>query len=120
MSNQTLSNAQYSPDNDEYYTRRKDIDEELKYYEKHFINKVVYCNCDDPRMSNFYKYFKFNFKRLKLKRLITTCYLNASYDLLSEHNWQHGKQIIYDGIRERERESLGVTEAMIVKNLLEI
>lgn len=97
MSNQTLSDAQYAPNNDEFYTRRKDIDDELRHYEKHFVNKVVYCNCDDPRMSNFYKYFKYNFKRLRLKKLITTCYLNAGFDLLSKHDWRNGKQIEFEG-----------------------
>lgn len=62
--------------NDEFYTMLSDIEAELQYYEHHFKDKVVYCNCDNPEWSNFYKYFKDNFKRLGLKRLIATYYDN--------------------------------------------
>lgn len=55
---------------DEYFTRMEDIENELRYYD--FRNKVVYCNCDDITRSNFYKYFRNNFDKLKLKKLITT------------------------------------------------
>ena len=44
--------------NDEFYTQLQDIEKELRYYKEHFKNKIVYCNCDDPRISNFYKYFQ--------------------------------------------------------------
>ena len=60
--------------NDEFYTRLTDIEKELKHYRKHFRGKVVFCNCDDPFESNFFKYFVLNFNRLGLKKLITTCY----------------------------------------------
>ena len=60
--------------NDEFYTLYSDIEKELVHYEQHFMNKVVYCNCDDPRMSNFTRYFIINFKRLGLKKLICTGY----------------------------------------------
>jgi hypothetical protein len=59
---------------DEYYTQLKDIEEELKHYKDQFRDKVVYCNCDDPFESNFFKYFAANFKALGLKKLITTSY----------------------------------------------
>ena len=59
---------------DEFYTQITDIEKELGHYEKHFKGKTVYCNCDDPRVSNFFRYFSLNFERLGLKRLITTCY----------------------------------------------
>ena len=59
---------------DEFYTQLNDINNELKYYRKHFKNKVVFCNCDDPFESNFFKYFVLNFNRLGLKKLIATCY----------------------------------------------
>lgn len=59
---------------DEFYTLYKDIDNELSYYTKHFKNKIVYCNCDNPKYSNFWKYFYNNFKRLHLKKLIATYY----------------------------------------------
>lgn len=57
---------------DEFYTRLTDIEKELKHYKEHFENKVVFCNCDDPEYSNFWKYFSMNFDFLKLKKLIAT------------------------------------------------
>ena len=71
---------------DEFYTQLADIENELKHYRHHFKNKVVYCNCDDPRMSNFFHYFSYNFEDLGLKKLITTCYQNQNRDLFSQHN----------------------------------
>lgn len=59
---------------DEFYTQLIDIEKELKHYKEQFKGKVVYCNCDDPFESNFFKYFASNFKALGLKRLITTSY----------------------------------------------
>jgi thermostable 8-oxoguanine DNA glycosylase len=59
---------------DEFYTQLSDIEKELKYYAPHFNGKTVLCNCDDPRVSNFLHYFSYNFSKLKLKRLLTTCY----------------------------------------------
>lgn len=61
--------------NDEFYTLLTDIENELKYYIQHFNNKTIYCNCDDFNKSNFFKYFKDNFKTFKLKKLITTSYI---------------------------------------------
>ena len=60
--------------NDEFYTQLADIEKELKYYKSQFQGKVVYCNCDDPFESNFFKYFAGNFNELGLKRLIATSY----------------------------------------------
>lgn len=60
--------------NDEFYTRLVDIENELKHYKNQFRGKVVYCNCDDPFESNFFKYFAGNFNALGLKRLIATSY----------------------------------------------
>lgn len=60
--------------NDEFYTQLVDIEKELKHYKEQFKGKVVYCNCDDPFESNFFKYFAANFKVLGLKRLIATSY----------------------------------------------
>lgn len=59
---------------DEFYTQLGDIEKELKHYKDQFRNKVVYCNCDDPFESNFFKYFAANFNELKLQKLITTSY----------------------------------------------
>ena len=53
--------------NDEFYTILTDIERELKHYKRHFRNKVVFCNCDDPRVSNFFHYFSYNFEKLGLK-----------------------------------------------------
>lgn len=61
--------------NDEFYTQLSDIESELKYYKSHFKDKVVFCNCDDPVLSNFYKYFAINFKELGIKKLIASCYI---------------------------------------------
>lgn len=60
--------------NDEFYTRLADIESELSHYKTEFKDKVVFCNCDDPFESNFFKYFAMNFNFLGLKKLICTCY----------------------------------------------
>ena len=60
--------------NDEFYTQLTDIEKELRHYRRHFPGKTVFCNCDDPFESNFFKYFVLNFNRLGLKKLIATCY----------------------------------------------
>ena len=71
--NQTL-NAANKAKKDEFYTQMDDISAELKHYRNHFRDKVVFCNCDDPYESNFFKYFALNFNSLGLKKLIATCY----------------------------------------------
>lgn len=63
---------------DEFYTQRVDIENELKHYKPHFAGKVVYCNCDDPYESWFFKYFAMNFNALGLKKLIATSYDGSS------------------------------------------
>ena len=62
---------------DEFYTQLTDIEKELRYYRRHFDGKTVFCNCDDPFESNFFKYFVLNFNRLGLKKLIATCYTGS-------------------------------------------
>ncbi|MBO5567940.1 MAG: adenine-specific methyltransferase EcoRI family protein [Clostridia bacterium] len=62
---------------DEFYTQLTDIEKEMRYYRKHFKDKTVLCNCDDPFESNFFKYFVLNFNRLGLKKLIATCYTGS-------------------------------------------
>ncbi len=59
---------------DEFYTQLDDIAKELKFYKDYFRDKVVFCNCDDPYESNFFKYFALNFNALGLRKLIATCY----------------------------------------------
>ena len=76
-----LDNAK-SVKKDEFYTQLVDIEKEMKYYKNEFKNKVVFCNCDDPYESNFFKYFALNFNSLGLKKLITTCY--AGSPIISE------------------------------------
>lgn len=60
--------------NDEFYTRNTDIENELKYYRDQFRNKIIYCNCDDPVESEFYRYFHLNFHFFGLRLLISTHY----------------------------------------------
>lgn len=62
---------------DEFYTQLSDIEIEMKYYKEYFKNKIVFCNCDDPFESNFFKYFAMNFNHLRLKKLICTCYATS-------------------------------------------
>lgn len=70
---------------DEFYTQLSDIEKELRHYTRHLKNKPVLCNCDDPKVSNFFHYFAHHFEKLKLKKLITTCYKNDDADLFSRH-----------------------------------
>ena len=78
---------------DEFYTQLIDIEKELRYYKKHFENKVVFCNCDDPYESNFVKYFAMNFNHLKLKKLTATCYDNSPIAYTQLAFWGNGKPI---------------------------
>jgi len=83
--------------NDEFYTQLSDIENELRHYKNHFKDKVVYCNCDDPRVSNFFHFFSFNFEKLGLKKLITTCYKSQSMDLFSENDSEQAIYLVYEG-----------------------
>lgn len=85
---------------DEFYTQLTDIEKELKHYKKHFRGKVVYCNCDDPRVSGFFHYFSYNFEKLGLKKLITTCYKNSSRDLFSENDAEEAVMLVYEGDKD--------------------
>ena len=82
---------------DESYTQLVDIENELRYYKAHFAEKVVLCNCDDPRQSEFFKYFAENFEKLKLKRLIALCYKSQDVDLFSQHDCERAICQIYEG-----------------------
>ncbi|MFZ1323636.1 MAG: adenine-specific methyltransferase EcoRI family protein [Candidatus Saccharimonadales bacterium] len=83
MANSNLGAAKKAK-NDEFYTQFTDIQKEIEAYLEYdpdtFRGKVVYCNCDDPFESNFFRFFTLNFKRLKLKRLITTSYKPSPID----------------------------------------
>ncbi len=76
-SNKNLHNASKAK-KDEFYTQLADIELELKHYKDQFRDKVVFCNCDDPKESNFVKYFSMNFEYLGLKKLIATHYKEAN------------------------------------------
>lgn len=82
---------------DEFYTQLTDIEKELRHYKDHFRGKTVLCNCDDPKVSNFFVYFVRNFNELGLKRLITTCYKNTQPDLFSQHDEEHAVWLDYQG-----------------------
>ena len=86
MANVSLSNAKRAK-NDEFYTQLSDIENELKHYKSHFAGKVVYCNCDDARKSNFFRFFQKKFNDYGLKKLITTSY--------NENG--HGSVLVYEG-----------------------
>ncbi|MDC1186933.1 adenine-specific methyltransferase EcoRI family protein [Gammaproteobacteria bacterium] len=112
MSNKNLNQARQSK-KDEFYTRLEDIDRELRHYRKHFKNKIIYCNCDDPRLSNFFHYFSYNFEKLGLKKLITTCYKNQHRDLFSQNDSEKAIKLEYCGDinnnRKPDPEEIGIT-----------
>ena len=86
-SNKNLQKANKEK-NDEFYTQLPDIERELAHYKEHFKGKVVFCNCDDPEESNFFRYFALNFEKLGLKKVITTHFekTKPSYKLELEHD----------------------------------
>ena len=109
--NKNLHQAKRSK-KDEFYTQLADIENELRHYCHHFKDKVVYCNCDDPRMSNFFHYFSYNFEDLGLKKLITTCYQNQNSDLFSQHDSERAIYLEYYGDKNNNKtpdiEEIGV------------
>lgn len=96
MANKLLNTAKTAK-KDEFYTQLSDIENELRHYRPHFKGKTVFCNCDDPRVSNFFNYFALNFEILGLKKLIATCYKNQEPDLFSQNNSERAVYIIYEG-----------------------
>lgn len=82
---------------DEFYTQLSDIERELKHYRKHFKGKTVYLNCDDPRVSNFFHYFSYNFEALGLKKLIAACYKSQEVDLFSTEDSEQAIWLQYEG-----------------------
>ncbi len=99
---------------DEFYTQLTDISKEMKHYKNHFKDKVVYCNCDDPRVSNFFHYFSYNFEKLGLKKLITTCFKSQSMDLFSENDSEQAIYLEYTGDKNGNNvpdpEEIGIVE----------
>ena len=100
--------------NDEFYTQRTDIEKELKHYKKHFKDKTVLCNCDDPRVSNFFYYFSYCFEHLGLKKLIATCYKNQEMNLFSNHDKESAIYLEYEGDKNGNKvpdvEEIGIKE----------
>ena len=96
MANKQLSQAKKGKE-DEFYTQLEDIEAELKHYREHFAGKTVLCNCDDPRMSNFFFYFVLNFHHLGLKKLITTCYKNQEPNSCSKNTSKQAVYLVYEG-----------------------
>ncbi len=82
---------------DEFYTQIVDIEREIRHYRRHFKNKVVYCNCDDPYVSAFFEYFTKNFEFLGLKKLVTTCYKSQRMDLFSQNDSEQAIKLEYKG-----------------------
>ena len=76
MANALLGKAKKEK-NDEFYTQLSDIEAEMRHYKDQFRGKVIFCNCDDPYESNFFKYFAMNFNYLGMKKLIATCYTSS-------------------------------------------
>lgn len=90
--NNILHKAKISK-SDEFYTLLEDIERELAFYKECFYGKTVYCNCDNPKESNFFKYFFDNFKTLGLKKLIASYYIPNNQDLFSEIKSEHAGYI---------------------------
>lgn len=86
--------------NDEFYTQIDDIENEVRKHKGYFKNKVIYCNCDDPRESKFYQHFMKKFQVYGLKRLIATCYKSDNSDLFSRHNSETSFARFFDGERD--------------------
>jgi len=84
MSTKLLDNAKKNKA-DEFYTQLSDIEAEMRHHKEQFRDKVIFCNCDDPFESNFFKYFAMNFNFLGLKKLVSTCYTKSliAYEQLS-------------------------------------
>ncbi len=87
--NNTLHKAKSSK-SDEFYTLLEDIERELVFYKEKFRGKTVYCNCDNPKESNFFRYFFDNFKELGLKKLIASFYVPDSRDLFTDFSIDSG------------------------------
>ena len=111
MANDNLKQAKRNK-KDEFYTQLCDIENELKHYKSFLKGKTVLCNCDDPRVSNFFHYFSYSFEHLGLKKLITTCYKNKNMDLFSQNDSEQAVCLEYYGDKNSNRvpdiEEIGV------------
>lgn len=104
---------------DEFYTRMPHITDEIPQYRNAFRNKIVYCNCDDPKISNFTKFFEAHFEELGLKKLITTGYKSDNPELFTEHReGATGWKRLYNGNRGGgEPTNYGMTGALKVASV---
>ena len=102
-------NAAAAAKQDEFYTQLSDIEKELRHYRKHFAGKTVLCNCDDPFESNFFKYFVLNFRRLKLKKLISTCYAGSPI-IYTQMNFVGDEEEVVEIVREKKPYKVEVTQ----------
>lgn len=98
----SLGDAKSAKD-DEFYTQLSDIEKEMRHYRKHFKGKVVYLNCDDPRESQFFHYFSYNFEKLGLKKLIAACYKSQDVDLFSQEHSERAVYLEYEGDKNGDR-----------------
>lgn len=89
---------------DEFYTQLSDIENECKHYWEHFKGKTILCNCDDPRVSNFFRYFSLKFEDLGLKKLIATCYKSNQIEMFSQQNSEKAVYIEYYGDKNGNRQ----------------
>lgn len=105
--NKNLQHAKKSK-TDEFFTQMVDIERELCHYQYSFRGKVVYCNCDDPRLSNFVRYFVDNFKQLGLKQLIASSYNDAINDFFHPAEDARGSYWIYQGETDAYGQSISV------------
>ncbi|MBC6437644.1 MAG: modification methylase [Rhodobacteraceae bacterium] len=102
MPNGSLTTAKKSK-YDEFYTQLSDIEKEMFYYKDHFRGKTIYCNCDDPRVSNFWQHFSMNFEHYGLHWLVSSCYKSNNGDLFSKHDTEdRAVWLDYDGFRDGE------------------
>ena len=105
MANQNLNKAKDAK-NDEFYTQLTDIENEMRHYKAHFEGKTIYCNCDDPLVSNFFRYFSLNFNHLGLKKLIATCYRSDDAGIRTDLSSNHAVKIEYTGSPDAQSLSL--------------
>ena len=107
MAGNSSLNAAARAKKDEFYTQLPDIEQELRHYRKHFKGKTVFCNCDDPFESNFFKYFVLNFNKLGLKKVIATCYRGSPIA---------GQQLsMFDEVTEEEQPANKPYKAVVTK-----
>ena len=103
MPNNTDMHGAIRDKKDEFYTQLSDIEKELAHYTNYFKGKTILCNCDDPAISNFFKFFSLNFEPLKLKKLITICYKNQQMKLFSQNKSEQAIYLEYSGDKNNNR-----------------